>query len=76
MRNPIPYRVECRPLGQAFFEVIAGFNHQKVALHYATDCQVTNQPYDYRVTYRGKVVHDEVYVTAEAILQNSLGAPK
>ena len=69
--NPVPYRVECRMT--TFFEVIAAFNHEGVAKAYATDCQVGNQGADYRVTKRGKVLHDHVYITGAAIIQAKLG---
>lgn len=80
-KNETPYRVECRPAAQHFFEVIAAFNCESAALAYATECQVTNEPYDYRVTIHKRskgvfgtvVLHDHVYVTGAAILQKHLG---
>lgn len=74
--NPVPYRVEVKPTGQHFFEVIAAFNDDDVAKHYATQCQLTNEAFDYRVTKRRKVLFDETYITGNAILERSLGAAK
>jgi hypothetical protein len=48
-RNHLPYVVECKPLGQAFYEPIAAFNVDRVAISYATDC------------YKGSVAQDAGY---------------
>lgn len=34
----LKYVVMCQPAGQAFFEPIAAFNHDGVAIDYARDC--------------------------------------
>lgn len=47
------YIVECQPAGQAFFEPIAAFNHDGVAIDYAKGCfwrALTG--FKYRVTER------------------------
>lgn len=73
--TPVPYRVECAVNGASFYEVIAAFNVQRVALQYATDCQLSNPQNCYRVTERKRVLHDAPYISAEAILQKRLGKP-
>lgn len=35
---PLRYIVQCQPAGQHFFEVIAAFNADSVAIDYAKDC--------------------------------------
>ena len=73
MKNPVPYRVECDPQGKTFFEVIAAFNSERVALAYATDCKVSNPANDYRVVNRKRVLHEPAYIHQEAIIQAKLG---
>lgn len=49
---PLKWLVECKPSGQPFFEVIAGFNSDSVAVHYAQDCFKTNPDFVYLVMQR------------------------
>ncbi len=35
---PLKWRVDCKPAGQVFFEVICAFNVDSVAIAYAEDC--------------------------------------
>jgi len=52
---PLEYIVECKPGRQPFFEVIAAFNADCVANHYANECRVANPGNEYRVlTRRGR----------------------
>jgi hypothetical protein len=44
-----PYRVECKWPSNSFFEIIAAFDSQTVALNYARDCAAANPPFRYRV---------------------------
>lgn len=48
MKRSSPYfnlktRVDCQPPGQAFYETIAAFNSDRVALAYAEDCRKSKQ---------------------------------
>ncbi|MDR5726260.1 MAG: hypothetical protein RB191_02205 [Terriglobia bacterium] len=61
MKNPVPYRVECRWPVNSWFEVIAAFDVERVALQYAQDCAASTHM-EYRVTYRGKVLHEVLEV--------------
>ena len=74
--NPVPFRVECKWPHNSYFEVIAAFNAEKIAVTYATDCQAANKFLVYRVTKRGKVLYDHANIAGEAILQKALGAAK
>ncbi len=47
---PLRFVVECQRTGQAFFEPIAAFDHDSVAIAYAKECGRTG--YRYRVTER------------------------
>ena len=80
MKNPVPYRVECDANGATFFEVIAAFNSQRVALAYAAECKRSNPHNEYRTTYRKKVVDYpdfvRLYASGDAILQRYLGDAK
>lgn len=49
---PLKWLVECKPSGQHFFEVIAGFNHDRVATSYAKDCFKANPEFVYLVMER------------------------
>jgi len=74
--NPVPFRVECKWPNRSYFEVIAAFNSDRIAMAYATDCQVTNKAFAYRVTKRSRVLHDHRDIAGEAVLQRALGAAK
>lgn len=49
---PLKYRVDCKPSGQHFFETIAAFNSDRVALAYAKDCSATNPEFEYECKRR------------------------
>ena len=56
MRNSTPYKVECKS-SYPFFETIAAFNLESAAQRYAKECADAVGPlFEYRVTYRGKVL--------------------
>ena len=58
---PLRYVVECKPTNQAFFEVIAAFNVDVVALDYAKACS-RSTGYAYRVMKRhGNALFTEIY---------------
>lgn len=46
----LPYVVECQPMGGHFYEQIAAFNHEVIALRYARDCKTVNGQNEYKVT--------------------------
>ena len=48
MARKLQYVVECKST-YPFFEEIAAFNVNEVALHYARECAETNPQYVYRV---------------------------
>ena len=54
MRNILPYRIECRST-YPFFEVIAAFNSESVAIAYAGSCRKANPAYEYRVIKSSRV---------------------
>lgn len=51
----LPYIVECKS-SYPFFEPIAAFNVDSIALAYASDCAKTNPQFVYRVTKSKKVL--------------------
>jgi hypothetical protein len=55
-QSQLPYVVECKSL-YAFFEPIAAFNHDKIAINYAVDCHIANPQYQYRVVKRKLVLY-------------------
>jgi hypothetical protein len=54
MTNILPWRIECRST-YPFFEPIAAFNSEKVAIAYAASCRAANPTYAYRVVKAGKI---------------------
>lgn len=60
MRNQLPYVVECKS-SYPFFEAIAAFNVESVALAYAFDCAKTNPFFKYRVVKNKKVLASNEY---------------
>jgi hypothetical protein len=55
-RARLIYRLECRPLGQHFFEDIAAFNCERAAVAYVLEGRKTNRLNTYRVYWnRGRV---------------------
>lgn len=54
----LPYKVECKS-SYPFFELIAAFDCEQPALHYAANCQKTNPINEYRVLKGSKVVTNE-----------------
>lgn len=51
---PLRYIVQCQPAGQAFFENIAAFNDDGVAIDYACDC-LKGKP----IGWKYRVVHHQ-----------------
>lgn len=54
----LPYKVECRS-SLPFFELIAAFDCEPPAHHYAADCKKTNPAFEYRVVKGSKVIVNE-----------------
>ena len=54
MRNVLSFVVECKS-SYPFFEKIAAFNVDSIAIDYAQDCAKTNPTFKYRVT-KGKTI--------------------
>jgi hypothetical protein len=53
--NALPYVVECKS-SYPFYEKIAAFNVERIAIQYASDCAIAHPTFSYRVTKRGKVI--------------------
>lgn len=51
----LPYKVECKPAGQAYYSVIAAFDCERPATGYAGDCALANLANQYRVK-KGKLL--------------------
>lgn len=48
MRQPLPYKVECRN-ARPYYEAIAAFDCESAATAYASECALRNPKLDYRV---------------------------
>lgn len=49
---PLKWAVLCKPKGQHFFETIAAFNNDDVAIAYTVHCKYANAENTYRVCER------------------------
>lgn len=54
-KGQLPYKVECQST-YVFFEVIAAFNVDRAAGHYALECSQANPRFHYRVTKGRKII--------------------
>lgn len=66
-KHPLPFQVECKS-SYPFFELIAAFDHIKVAYRYAQDCLQVNPKFEYRLRdlERNKTFPVSVYKGWEA----------
>lgn len=57
MARTLPYKIECKS-SYPFFELIAAFDCEPVALGYASQCQTANPGFTYRVKRGSKVLRE------------------